>query len=220
MSAAKWVRVVTAIAVILGPWNSRAMAGSETNFWNWFKANESRLDMFESDQARVFGDLSKEIRRVNSDLTFEFGPVTHGKREFVISAGGIRSAFPAVEALYAAAPPLQRWVWVKYRPRRLPLNDLEYDGKTIRADDVRYLLAKDGDKVGVVLFFEGYSEEEKHTFGQIGYLFLDEALGEYAMETQVGFVEFQPRSSKYFERSHPLAELPVQFDQFWDSRAH
>jgi len=86
---------------------------------------------------------------------------------------------------------------------------------TASADDVRYLLAKDGDKVGVVLFFDGYSENEKSTFGQIGYLFLDEALGEYAMETRVGFVEFQSRSSQYFERSRPLVELPAQFDHFW-----
>jgi hypothetical protein len=214
IGAAKGLRIFTAMVVAFGLLTGRAMASSEANFWSWFTANESRLFTFESDQVRVFDDLSKELRRVNGDLTFEFGPVKGGKREFVISAGGIRSAFPAVEALYGAAPPLQRWVWVKYRPRRLPINDLEYGGKKIRADDVRYLLAKDGDKVGIVLFFDGYSEKKKSTFGQIGYLFLDEALGEYAMETQVGFVEFQPRSAQYFERSRPLVELPAQFDHF------
>src|SRR5579859_3139341 len=118
------------------------------------------------------------------------GPIKDCKREFVISAGAIRSGFPAVEAPYGVAPPLQRWIWVKYRPRRSPINDLEYGGKSIHADDVRYLLAKDGDKVGIVLFFDGYSDQQRSTFGQIGYLFLDEALGEYAMETRVGFVEF------------------------------
>jgi len=102
----------------------------------------------------------------------------------------------------------------------LPINDLEYGGRKIRADDVRYLLAEDGDKVGVVLFFDGYSEREKGTFGQIGYLCLDEALGEYAMETQVGFVEFMPRSSQYFERSRPLVELPGQFDHFWGRKVN
>jgi len=117
--AAKGPHFFAAVVVALGLLSGRAMAGPETNFWNWFTANESRLFTFESDQERVFDDLSKELRRVNPDLAFEFGPVKNGKREFVISAGGIRSAFPTVEAPYGAAPPLQRWVSVKYRPRQI-----------------------------------------------------------------------------------------------------
>ena len=70
------------------------------------------------------------------------------------------------------APSLKRWVWVKFRPRRWPLSDLAYGGKKFRADEVRYLLAKDGDKTGIVLFFEGYTEAERDAYGQMGYLFL------------------------------------------------
>jgi hypothetical protein len=138
----------------------------------------------------------------------------------VISAGGISTAFPSVEALYNKAPSLSRWVWVKYRPRRLPINDLNYGGKSVKADDVRYVLSKDGDKVGIVLFFDGYSEKYKGTFGQIGYLFLDEALGEFSVETQVGFIEFQGQNSKYFAQSHPLRELPAHFDEQVGRRTH
>jgi hypothetical protein len=66
----------------------------------------------------------------------------------------------------------------------------------------------------------GYKDSDRGTYGQIGYLFLDEALGEYAVETQVGFVEFQPRESEYFGQSHPLRELPRDFDDYWARRAH
>jgi hypothetical protein len=93
------------------------------------------------------------------------------------------------------------------------VNDLNYGGKSIKADAVRFLLTKDDDKVGIVLFFEGYNEKEKGVFGQIGYLFLDEALGEYSVETQVGFIEFRGRDSQYFAQSHPLKELPQHFDE-------
>ena len=167
------------------------------------RQNEPRLFSFEKgeQEAISFDELGARMKRVNTDLTFEFGPVENGRREFVISAGGIRAAFPFVEALYNKAPSLPRWVWVKYRPRRLPIDDLNYGGKSIKADEVRYLLTKDGDKLGIVLFFDGYKEEEKGAFGQIGYLFLDEALGEYSVETQVGFVEFQGHDSKYFTKS-------------------
>jgi hypothetical protein len=197
-----------------------AEAAPEDTFWQWFERNESRLFSFEANQEAIFDELGSEMGHVNSDLTFEFGPVLpNGKREFVISAGGIKSAFPAVEALYKKAPNLKRWVWVKYRPRRTPINDIEFGGKKILAKDVHYLLAKDGEKAGIVLFFDGYNENEKATFGQIGYLYLDEALGEYAVEMQVGFIEFQPRTSKYFAEALPLKKLPSHFDEFLSRRA-
>lgn len=204
----------------LSLFGAKVRAGDEDAFWGWFVANEPRLFAFESDQEAIFDALTQRLNRVNDNLTFEFGPVANGKREFVISAGGIKAAFPAVEALYRKAPALPRWTWVKFRPRRLPINDLDYGGKKVRADDVRYLLAKDSDKVGIVLFFDGYNEAEKGTYGQIGYLFLDEALGEYAVETQVGFIEFQSRESKYFGQSHPLRDMPRDFDDYLARRLH
>lgn len=191
-----------------------AGAAPEDAFWRWFERNEARLFAFENNRAAVFRELYAELSRMNGDLTFEFGPVqTDGKRQFVISAGGIRSAFPSVESLFSKAPSLKRWVWVKFRPRRKPLNDIEFAGRRVRVEDVHYLLAKDEGKLGIVLFFDGYKEEPKHTFEQIGYLLLDEALGEYAVEMQVGFIEFQSRQSKYFAKANPLKELPDHFDQ-------
>jgi hypothetical protein len=190
-----------------------AAASGEEAFWKWFVKNEPRLFSFEGNQEAIFAELGERMERVHGDLTFEFGPVHDGKREFVISAGGIKAAFPAVEALHSKAPSLPRWTWVKYRPRRLPLNDIDFGGKSVKVDDVRYLLAKDGDKVGVLMFFDGYNEKEKATFGQIGYLFLDEALGEHSVETEVGFIEFFGRNSKHFARSRPLRELAAHFDE-------
>jgi hypothetical protein len=208
------------VLMVLSPFGFTAWASGEEAFWKWFTANEARLFSFEKNQEAIFDELSAQMKQVNADLTFEFGPVKNGKREFVISAGGISTAFPSVEALYNKAPSLSRWVWVKYRPRRLPINDLNYGGKSVKADDVRYVLSKDGDKVGIVLFFDGYSEKYKGTFGQIGYLFLDEALGEFSVETQVGFIEFQGQNSKYFAQSHPLRELPAHFDEQVGRRTH
>lgn len=200
--------------------SGNAKAASEDTFWKWFTKNEQRLFAFEANQEAIFDELGAEMQRVNSNLTFEFGPVLpNGKREFVISAGGIKSAFPAVEELYEKAPNLKRWVWVKYRPRRAPINDIAFGGKKISSDSVHYILAKDDDKVGIVLFFDGYNEAEKSTFGQIGYLLLDEALGEYAVETKVGFIEFHSRESKYFPQASPLKELPSHFDEYQARKA-
>jgi hypothetical protein len=188
---------------------------AETVFWNWFRENEDDLFHFERRQEAVFDAVGAAISLVHRDLTFEFGPVEDRTREFVISGGGIIGAFPAVESLYAAAPQLARWRWTKFRPRRSTLCDLQFGSLTIRAEDVRYLLARDGAKIGILLFLPGYREDEEESFGQAGYLFLDEALGEFTVETQVGFIEINGQDSKYFERSSPLVDLPAHFDEVW-----
>jgi hypothetical protein len=185
----------------------------EDQFWQWFAANEARLFDFESDREAVLDALREQLSRLNDNLTFESGPVEDGRREFVISAGGIQAAFPAAEALYGKAPPLPRWIWVKFRPRRLPINDLVYAGKTVIADEVRYLLAKAGDKAAILLFLDGYNDAEKN-------ILLDEALGEYAVATWVGVIKLESRDSQLLERSHPLPELPRHFDEFLARRVH
>jgi hypothetical protein len=193
----------------------------EDAFWRWFQKNEGRLYAFEKDRERTFDDLTGALKRVHPNLTFEFGPVRpDGRREFVISAGGLKGAFPAVEALHAAAPTMEKWIVVKFRSRRIPLNDLEFSGRKIRVKDVHYLLFRDQSpgKIGVVIFFDGYREAEKSVFGQMGYLFLDEALGEYDVEMKLGAIEFQARDSKYFERAHPLTELPKDFDAYFENQ--
>jgi hypothetical protein len=42
--------------------------------------------------------------------------------------------------------------------------------------------------VGILLFLPDYSSVDSR-FGQIVYLFLDEALGEYDVEMKVGFIQ-------------------------------
>ena len=108
------------------------------SFWQWFEENESMLFDFERDQERTFDQLRTALKKVHPDLTFEFGPKQDGKREFVISADGLKSAFPAVESLYAAAPTLGRWSFIKFRQRQHPLYDIDYDNKIIKVADVPF----------------------------------------------------------------------------------
>jgi hypothetical protein len=185
----------------------------ESSFWNWFSQNEARYFVLENDLEACFDALSEELRKVHQDLTFEFGPVMDGRREFVISAGGHREAFESVSSLCAASPSLARFDITKFRPRREPM-DIEYDDLQIRASDVFFHLVKDEDpeKVAVLIFLPGYSEEREEDFGQVGYLFLDEALGEYDVEIKVGFINVLGHDSKHFSGASPISGLASRFD--------
>ena len=69
------------------------MIGPEEKFWQWFDAHQDQLFNFELDRERIFDELSSRLNCVHPELTFEFGP-EKDKREFVISAGGIRWPSP------------------------------------------------------------------------------------------------------------------------------
>src|SRR5713101_6501297 len=102
-------------------------------FWQYFARDEEAIFSFEKDQKRAFARLAEELRKVNPDLTFEFGPVTEGVRDFIISAGGIKKAFPAVEKLYSAKPELRRFRVIKFRPRRQVVSDIGYGGLSVHS---------------------------------------------------------------------------------------
>jgi len=80
----------------------------EEKFWIWFEKHQDMLFNFENDQENIFNQQSMRMNEVDPELTFEFGPMQNGKREFVISADGIKTSFHKVESLYKAAPRLSR----------------------------------------------------------------------------------------------------------------
>jgi len=187
-----------------------ARATPEENFWKWFQSNENSLFDFENDRERTFDRLGAEMHRVNPNLTFEFGPKEDGRREFVISADGIREAFPAVEALYAAAPSLSRWKFVKFRPRRKP-SDISYAGVSIRAASVSVQIRPSGKMADITVFIPGYTQAAYQTYAAIAFLFLDGALGEYDVETRVGRVSVES-APKAPTQTYSLEDLPPAFD--------
>ncbi|MGY4495459.1 hypothetical protein [Pseudomonas sp. TE3610] len=201
------------IPLLLGSVPMMAYASQETQFWDWFVANDSALYHFTSSADPMLDQLDSHLKQIRKELTFELGPIKpDGRREFVISADGLTAAFPAVEALYAAAPKLDHWQVIKYRPRRNPINTLTMGDHTFDPAKVRCLLANDGNRIGIVLMYDDYKQNDG-LFTQASYLLLDEALGEYAVETQVGFVNIQGVDDRWVKQSFPMTQLGAEFDQ-------
>ncbi len=192
----------------------QSIHATEAQFWRWFQEHEDALFYWERDQECVFRSLATALSNVDDDLTFEFGPEQNGVREFVISAAGLKRAFPAVKRLYDARLELPRFRVTAFRPRRPVVSNIEYADLTINAEDVYYRLCKDDapQKIGILLFLPGHNDIRKSEFGQIGYLLLDEALGEYDVETSVGFIEMMSHDSKHFDGAFPIQELAGNFD--------
>ncbi len=159
----------------------------EATFWNWFLKNEDRLFNLEIDMESTFAMLSEAMNKVHPYLTFEFGPKRGNKREFIISADGMREALPKVQSLCAAAPQLPRWEVIAFRRRR-EAGDITFNGITIRAEDVRVLVEPCGPKVGVTVFIPGFGQELEDHYTNIAFIYLDHTLGEFDVITMIGSV--------------------------------
>ena len=183
----------------------------EHAFWKWFLQLEGDLLHFEGDMERIFNELAAELGKVDRNLCFEFGPCDE-RREFVISAGGIKASFSAAVSLAKAAPPLDHWRITAFRPRRPTLNRIEIRGKCVDPDDVQVALLDNGKIAGIYLFIPNF-HEDAIDLKQIGYLMLDEALGEFDVETRVGLIKMLPLNAQTDVERYPLTELPRLFDQ-------
>lgn len=192
-------------------------ARPEQQFWDWFAENEDALFRFEEDQQGVFARLGAALRKVHPELTFEFGPVEDwpGKgprRDFVISADGIQSAFPAVKALHAAAPDLPRWRVVEFRPRRGTIMTVVYGGHAFEPDALRFTVEPDHGKAGVTAYVPGLAEETRSELVPLVFLMLDQVLGEFDVETKVGFIDLKAAEDVPAE-AVPTSELAEAFDR-------
>ncbi len=186
-------------------------ASPEQNFWKWFQTNEAALFDFEKNQEAIFDQILAKLHQVNPDLTFEFGPTKNGRREFIISADGIKAAFPSVEALYASAPAMPRWQFIKFRPQRAPA-DISYGSVHVKADSVRIQLQPAGAKTNIVVYLPAYSEAQHQSFMAITFLFLDQALGEYDVEMFVDKIDIKS-VNEVPPGSYSLKQLPDAFDK-------
>lgn len=187
----------------------------EENFWKWFIQREAEFFKFDSEneaqREKLFDLLAAEIQKVNRSLTFEFGGQGIA-RELVISAGGIKSAFPAVISLTKAAPPLERWKITAFRPRRDTGHVIQDGDTVVDPAEVQFTLLDNGERAGIYLFFPGMKNDDV-AYQQIGYLLLDNALGEFEVETKLGSIEMLPSTAPIEGKRYSFRELPALFDR-------
>jgi hypothetical protein len=190
----------------------------EQDFWDWFQANEETLFIFTPDLQEALDRIDRinaKMRNVHSSMCSEVGLVLEegGKRELIISADGNPDAFPAVESLFSQAPKLDRWIWVKFKPRRTPEGMMiRHQGVSLKFDDVFFAAEANDGKVDINLYIRHYQLRHEQAYQCAAILMLDNTLGECDSETKVGFIETRYFSDRRDPGRKPLKELPTVFD--------
>jgi len=189
----------------------------EQQFWKWFEKNESNIFHFEDNMEAVFNDISKHLAEYKEGVVFEISQEVNGKRDFIISADGVKELFSPVESLKAVAPKFERWSIVAFRPR---MNDyskmkLEYEGKEFDPSEIWiYTRIEDG-HFDLIVYHPEYSDEERNAFISGTYLLLDMALGEYDVVMGIRFIDHQKLPENPQEEGlKPFSELRNIFDEY------
>lgn len=189
-------------------------ADKEKEFWDWFAVNsDDYYDNLDNDQERLFDLLGKRLVKIDPELSFEFGRVQEdGKREFVISAGGIRSSFPSVMKLVEKAPKFSKWKIVALKPRQ-ETGVVQIGNTKLGIEDLFFGYELNNKRVDIDIYAKNYSKDDN--FLSAVYIVLDTLLGEYDMETKVGKIDVKDLAVADRDKIISIAKLPEVVDNYF-----
>lgn len=192
----------------------------EQNFWKWFKKNSDLYYNSKKEDEKLLDELSSRLNKIDNNFVYELSSVREdGKREFVISADGIKSSFPKLIDFVNMAPILEKWEIIPFRQRTKNLDKMYIEMGDIKLDfnDVFFDYTTNGDKIDIILYVKNLPDDkdEYSKYKKIIYLALDSVLGEYDTEMQVGGIELKKLTDNMSNKLLPLNKMPQVFDDYF-----
>jgi hypothetical protein len=188
---------------------------AEKAFWDWFAAHAAEAATIKTAREPVADQLAAALQQVDARLTFEIGSHPGQEHELVISADGLKSAFPAVRRLVAAAPPVRGWRVTAFRPRKGADSVIQLgDGTELGADSFRFSTLAAGPKgqpLSIAIYVKGKKDAGDAALKFAVFLFLDSLLGEYDVETWLGAIDIRPDAAAPAD-ARPIRELTALVD--------
>jgi hypothetical protein len=184
------------------------------DFWIWFEKNSQDYYQLKEEKLNsLFYKLDKQLSKINEDIAFEFSAdLIDGKREFIISADGILSAFTDVIDLVEKAPKLDGFKIIAFRPKSDvdDISTIEYEDISLGPDDVFFTYRKNGDTLDIVLYLKGYDSDFEE-WENAAFILLDTIIGEYDVATKIGSIDMLPYKGS--PNLKPILELPSLIDR-------
>lgn len=203
------------LGAVLVLFSSPVHATKQQDFWAWFKENKDFLETFHTNTEAVTRAVGMRLLNVDRGLTYEMGQAADGIYEFIVSADGVRDVFPEVIKHVRAAPEIDGWRIIAFRPRKPDaLNfKLEYAGLAISGNDIWYRSEGEGDTFNLTVLVRGLNAQNEKKAIRAAFVMLDLALGEYDVATKLRSIDFgalppDPDS----QGLKPLSALPGEVD--------
>ncbi len=180
-------------------------------FWSWFEKNGELFRDPDTIQNSALDRLRDQLQKVDQGLTYELGVANGRTTEIVISADGNKKLFPKVFDVVNAAPNLIDWKVTAFRQPGKADSTIEMNGTSLDPSDIWFKTEPDSSRTGITLYIRGLNEENRNTILSLAFVLLDNALGEFVVETAVGFIEFETLPPLPEHASlKPFSQLPLE----------
>lgn len=185
-----------------------------SRFWKWFASYETKFSKEKIQRDKFVSDVVDEIRGLSPNLTVEISPGDIDT--MAISADGVESDFPLVQALVSKAPVLKGWKIVAFRqPGKIKGTILEFPEITLDPEKMWiYPIEKDSG-FSLIVYFSDYTETKRNLFIKGSYILLDNAIGEYDVVKGIAALDFKKLPPEKDRRGIlPFTELPKVFADY------
>lgn len=188
-------------------------------FWSWFKNNHEEfynLDHLKMNELeKSFQKLDNHLKPLNESLTYEISPVLeNGKREFVLSADGVRDAFSDLLYLFKRSPNLDNWEFIPFKQGFDGDPQLEFNnGYKLSWDKVMFESRETNEGLSIDFYIEDYNEKDKN-FGIGLVILLDSYLGEYDAVMQIRYVNVHKLNRREAKNFKEFKELKIVVEEY------
>ncbi|HRN70372.1 MAG TPA: hypothetical protein PLS49_04245 [Candidatus Woesebacteria bacterium] len=188
-------------------------------FWKWFLEKEDQFFHYERQDSELLDITLEKLKIIHPDLVFEISPEYEGKREFIISANGLKEAFTSVIELANQAPEMDRWSIIPFRQRKQDLDiEIEVEDMVLSPEDIFFTHETSGNKISIDLYIAGIDIEDERVF-HIILLLLDNVVGEYDVEMKLDQIDIHPLTDvEDATKLYALKELPFIVDHHFNRK--
>ncbi|MBC8291328.1 MAG: hypothetical protein H8E37_13585 [Planctomycetes bacterium] len=192
-------------------------------FWDWFPTVAAEFaTQLENDQSdRVVPEVQKRMNSLMPGLSWVFGPGPGGVGEkghsFTVTGEG--QIARQLLAEFWLSQQLNVSGWTFYGSRQPSSEEFLQnmaigfgDNDQVDADTflIRTEVDEEAEAIHIAAWHPAFDQLDEEHHGQILFIFLDEALGEFGTQTWIGNIEIEPVSEG--KNTRPLAELPRFID--------
>jgi len=161
---------------------------NSSDFWTWFKNNESDFPETAEFDATYGEALIKQLEKVKPGLAYEIATPAIGEKELVISANGLRDLIPDVLGLIETAPDLTGWTFTAFRPRMSGFN-VTIGGHEFDPAELWCYSRVENGHFDLIIYHPEFSEDSRSLLTGGTYILLDMALGEYDVMTGIRYID-------------------------------
>ncbi|WP_374166068.1 hypothetical protein [Arcticibacter sp. MXS-1] len=106
-------------------------------------------------------------------------------------AEGIRENFDKVEQLVDLAPPIEKWIFIKFKPALGPGFITNYEGTRFDPEKTIYIPLKNEDRpdqIGINVCYPELNEDNKEKYLSATFIMLDTLLGEKSVAEDIDYL--------------------------------